>query len=90
MVDSINYLLCYLTSCLDTLQVTWEPIEDEGALPFVVSNVCDSDNDLYRVRCPLICFYAVEYHLPHRVACQFGARQLWPPSLVSTGVDLHK
>jgi hypothetical protein len=25
------------------------------------------------VRCPLICFYAVEYHLPHRVARQFGA-----------------
>jgi hypothetical protein len=55
-----------------------------------VSNVCDSDSELYRVRCPLICFYAVEYHLPHRVARQFGARQRCPPSLVSTGVDLHK
>jgi hypothetical protein len=62
MVDSIIYLLCYLT-CLDTLQVTWELYADEGALPFLVSNVCDSDNELYRVRCPLICFYAIEYHL---------------------------
>jgi hypothetical protein len=26
---------------------------DEGALPFLVSNVCDSDSELYRVRCPL-------------------------------------
>jgi hypothetical protein len=90
MVDSINYLLCYLTSCLDTLQVTWEPYAGEGALPFLVSNVCDNDNELYRVRCLLICFYAVEYHLPHRVARQFGMRQLWLPSPVSTGVDLHK
>jgi hypothetical protein len=48
----------------------------EGALLFLVSNVCDSGIKLYRVRCPLICFYAVEYHLPHRVACQFGERQL--------------
>jgi hypothetical protein len=76
---------------LDTLQVTWEPYVDEGALPFLASNVCDSDIELYRVRCLLIiCFYAVEYHLPHRVARRFGARQLWPPSPVSTGVDLHK
>jgi hypothetical protein len=64
-----NYLLSYLTYCLDTLQVTWEPYADDAALPFVVSNVCDSDSELYRVTCPLICFYAVEYHLPHRVAC---------------------
>jgi hypothetical protein len=85
-----NYLLSYLTSCLDTLQVTWEPYADEATLPFAVSNVCDSDSELYRVRCPLICFYAVEYHLPHRVALQFRVRQRCPPSPVSTGVDLHK
>jgi hypothetical protein len=70
--------------------VTSESYADEGALPFLVSNVCDSDSELYRVRCPLICFYAIEYHLPHRVARQFVVRQLWPPSPVSTGVDLHK
>jgi hypothetical protein len=76
MVDSINYLFCYLTSYLDTLQVTWESYEGEGALPFLVSNVCDSESELYRVRYPLICFCVVEYHLPHRVARQFRARQL--------------
>jgi hypothetical protein len=48
--------------------VTWEPYAGEGVLSFLVSNVCDSDNELYRVRCPLICFYAIEYYLPHRVA----------------------
>jgi hypothetical protein len=72
------------------LQMTWEPYADEAALSFLVSNVCDSDSELYRVRCLLICFYAVEYHLPHRVAHQFEARQRCPPSPVSTGVDLHK
>jgi hypothetical protein len=51
------------------LQVTWELYEDEGVLPFLVSNVCDSDSELYKVRCPRICFYAIEYHFPHRVAC---------------------
>jgi hypothetical protein len=49
-------------------------VRGQGALPFVVSNVYDSDSELYRVRCPLICSYAVEYHLPRRVACQFGVR----------------
>jgi hypothetical protein len=68
------------------LQVTWEPYDGERALPFQLSNMCGSNNELYRVRCPLICFYAVEYHLPHRVAREFEARQLWPPDLVSTGV----
>jgi hypothetical protein len=72
------------------LLVTWEPYADEAVLPFVVINVSDSDSELYRVRCPLICFYAVEYYLPHRVARLFRARQCCPPSLVSTGVDLHK
>ena len=48
------------------------------------------DKDLYLMRCPLICFYAVEFHLPHRVACQFGLRQEWPMEPFSTSIDLHK
>jgi hypothetical protein len=32
------------------LQVTWEPYADEAALPFVVSNVCDSDSELLDTR----------------------------------------
>ncbi|CAN6321728.1 unnamed protein product [Urochloa humidicola] len=42
------------------------------------------------MKCPLICFYAVEYHLPRRVARQFGIRQLWPVEPFSTSVELHK
>ncbi|XP_066363695.1 serine/threonine-protein phosphatase 7 long form homolog [Miscanthus floridulus] len=81
------------TNKLDTLttsSVEWEPYGGEDALPFQLSNVCGADDYFYSMRCPLICFYAVEYHLPDRVACQFGVRQLWPMPLFSTGVDLHK
>ena len=74
------------------LQVTWDPYSDdeETALTFQVSCECATDNDIYRMKCPLICFYAVEWHLPDRVARQFGLRQQWPTYLFSTGVDLHK
>jgi hypothetical protein len=58
------------------LQVMWEPYDGERALPFWLSNMCGCDYDLYRMRCPLICIYAVEFYLPDRVARQFGVRQL--------------
>ena len=72
------------------LQVSWEPYDGEGALPFHLSNMCGCDDDFYRMRCRLICFYVVEFHLPDRVARQFGVRQLWPMAPFSTGVDLPK
>ncbi|CAN6336643.1 unnamed protein product [Urochloa humidicola] len=55
-----------------------------------LSSMCFADEDLYRMTCPLICFYAVEYHLPQRVARQFGLRQEWPVPPFSTSVELHK
>lgn len=45
---------------------------------------------MWTVRCPLICFYAVEIHLPHRVARQFGLEESWPLKEVSTNIELHK
>lgn len=33
-----------------------------------LSTMCRADKDMWLVMCPFICFYAVEYHLPHRVA----------------------
>jgi len=50
------------------LQVSWKPYDGEGALRFQLSNMCGCDDDFYRMRCPLNCFYAVEFHLPDRVA----------------------
>ena len=56
------------------MQVTWESYEDEQYEHIGFSIMCKMDEDLYLMRCPLICFYAVEFHLPHRVARQFGLR----------------
>uniref|UniRef100_A0A8I7B9N9 Aminotransferase-like plant mobile domain-containing protein n=1 Tax=Hordeum vulgare subsp. vulgare TaxID=112509 RepID=A0A8I7B9N9_HORVV len=52
--------------------------------------MCLCDQHLWRVRCPMICFYAVEWHLPHRVSKQFGVQQRTPPDYVETSVKLHK
>uniref|UniRef100_K3XQJ4 MULE transposase domain-containing protein n=1 Tax=Setaria italica TaxID=4555 RepID=K3XQJ4_SETIT len=70
--------------------VDWQPYEGEGALAFAVSVMCASDDDLYRMKCALVCFYAVEFHMPNRVARQFGIRQIWPTPAISTRVELHK
>jgi hypothetical protein len=82
-------LLLHLTSGFDILQVTWDSY-DEGHFLFQLSNMCGVDSDIYRMRCPLIYFYVVEWHLPHRVSHQFGVRQLWPTDPHPSGVDLHK
>jgi len=72
------------------LQVTWEPYKDIEVVQLGVSTMCSMDEDLYMMRCPLICFYAVEYHLPYRVAHQFGLSQEWPVEPFLTSVELHK
>ncbi|KAM3411230.1 hypothetical protein ACQJBY_003081 [Aegilops geniculata] len=41
------------------------------------------------MRCPLICLYAVEFHLPLRVMTQFGLFQDTPSKWKDTGVALH-
>ena len=71
-------------------QVEWRPYRTERILALVLSTVCRADEDLWTMRCPLICFYAVEYHLPHRVAQQFGRLQPCPPEDFSTSWQLHR
>ncbi|KAE8818359.1 Serine/threonine-protein phosphatase 7 long form-like protein [Hordeum vulgare] len=46
---------------------------------------------LWRCIVPMICVYAVEYHLPHRIATQFGRAMRTPSDCqTDTGVsDLH-
>ncbi|XP_072150856.1 serine/threonine-protein phosphatase 7 long form homolog [Setaria viridis] len=83
-LDYINEI-----DALTAHSVNWQPYQGEDALPFTLNFVCGLDEDLYRMKCPLICFYAVEYHLPDRVARQFGMRQIWPPPATSTSVELH-
>ncbi|XP_022683873.1 serine/threonine-protein phosphatase 7 long form homolog [Setaria italica] len=83
-LDYINEI-----DALTAHSVNWQPYDGDDPLPFPLSFVCVQDDDIYRMVCPLICFYAVEYHLPHRVARQFGMRQIWPPQATSTSIELH-
>ncbi|CAO1948984.1 unnamed protein product [Urochloa humidicola] len=75
---------------LSPSMVTWQPYRRVEVHALPLSNMCTRDQDLWRMTCPLICFYAVEIHLPHRVARQFGLQQSWPPEEISTSIDLHK
>jgi hypothetical protein len=52
--------------------------------------MCVQDGDIYLMRFPLIFFYVVEYHLPHRVAQQLGLQQEFPVEPFSTSIELHK
>ena len=58
---------------------------------FQLNVKCTHDRLLRRCMVPMICVYAVEYHLPQRVAAQFGKAQRTPPDdrLDTGGLDLH-
>ncbi|KAI4977025.1 hypothetical protein ZWY2020_050632 [Hordeum vulgare] len=62
---------CYVNE-LDTL-VFWRPYEED--LEYDLNQMCTRDSNIWRSRCPTICFYAVEFHFVDRVARQFGKRQ---------------
>ena len=72
------------------MYVNWQLYKDVDVASLELSNMCFMDEDLYTMTCPLICFYAVEYHLAHRVAHQFSLRQEWPVRPFSISVGLHK
>ena len=73
------------------LQVIWEPYTEDRMGQLQLSSICDVDEDMYTMsHYPLICFYVVVFHLPHRVARQFGLLQEWPVRQMSTSVELHK
>ncbi|SPT18016.1 unnamed protein product [Triticum aestivum] len=81
---------------LDTImaeQVEWEPYGrgDSFGNPreFRLNPMCTRDRDLRLMRCPLICNWAVELHLPHRVYRQFGLFQPHPPEWEDTDKLLH-
>ncbi|KAE8803440.1 Alpha-L-arabinofuranosidase 1 [Hordeum vulgare] len=66
---------CYVNE-LDTLtteQVFWRPYEEDRE--YNLNQLCTRDSNIWRSRCPMICFYAAEFHFVDRVATQFGKRQ---------------
>ncbi|KAE8790706.1 Alpha-L-arabinofuranosidase 1 [Hordeum vulgare] len=72
---------CYVNE-LDTLTaeqlvllllVFWRPYEKDRE--YDLNKMCTRDNNIWRFRSPMICFYAVEHHFVDRVARQFEKRQ---------------
>ncbi|KAE8788813.1 hypothetical protein D1007_37084 [Hordeum vulgare] len=76
------------------LQVEWEPYgvgQNFGdAHTFDLNPLCLQERHLWLMCCPLICNWAVEFHLPHRVMRQFGYFQPHPPEWVDTDTQLHR
>lgn len=83
----------YYTHEMDLLQpslVRWSPYTRDEVNSLELNHICMRDDQLWKAICPLICFYVVEYHLPHRVMRQFGLLQPLPPQPLDTLVDLHR
>ncbi|KAK1612457.1 hypothetical protein QYE76_036130 [Lolium multiflorum] len=84
------------TEELDTLtaeQVEWEPYGTYyriGAGMADLNPKCLEEARFWRMRCPLICMWLVEYHQPHRVMRQFGLYQECPPQWQDTDQTLHR
>ncbi len=75
------------------LQVDWEPYGTYyriGAAMTDLNPKCLEEAGFWRMRCPLICMWAVEYHMPHRVMRQFGLFQECPPDWQDTDRALHR
>nr|XP_015644156.1 serine/threonine-protein phosphatase 7 long form homolog [Oryza sativa Japonica Group]XP_015644157.1 serine/threonine-protein phosphatase 7 long form homolog [Oryza sativa Japonica Group]XP_015644158.1 serine/threonine-protein phosphatase 7 long form homolog [Oryza sativa Japonica Group] len=76
--------------CLQPQHIEWLPYHTNEASSLTLNSMCNRNSDYFMYQCPLICFWAVEYHLPHRVMRQFGKKQDWPVEDISTGVELPK
>ncbi|KAK1631707.1 hypothetical protein QYE76_006022 [Lolium multiflorum] len=85
----------HYTEELDTLtaeQVDWEPYGTFYRIGAVMTDLnpkCTEESHFWRMRCPLICMWLVEYHQPHRVMRRFGLYQECPPQWQDTDHALH-
>jgi len=76
--------------CLTQNQIFWTPYDRDELENLGLSDMCTRDEELWRSVVPLIYFFAVELHLPHRVKRQFGRLQDFPPEAISTSQALHR
>ncbi|KAE8796276.1 mutator protein [Hordeum vulgare] len=97
VASEVNLLYKQYTNEMDSLtpeQVEWEPYgvgtNFGDAHTFELNALCVQERHLWLMRCPLICNWAVEWHLPHRVLRQFGYFQPHPPEWVDTDTQLHR
>nr|AAG46156.1 putative Mutator protein [Oryza sativa Japonica Group] len=92
VVGRRNLAYYHYTKEMDYLQpehVVWMPYQAQEALELELNPMCHIEDALKTLRCPLICFYAVEFQMCHRVMQQFGRLQTIPHRF-STSIDLHK
>ncbi|KAE8787809.1 mutator protein [Hordeum vulgare] len=96
VASKVNLLYKQYTNEMDSLtpeQVEWEPYgvgpNFGDAHTFELNPLCMQERHLWLMRCPLICNWAVEFHLPHRMMHQFGFFQPHPPEWVDTDTQLH-
>jgi len=66
--------------CLTQNQIFWTPYSRDEL----------EDLGLWRTCVPLIFYFVVELHLPHRVKRQFSRLQDFPPEAISTSQALHR
>ncbi|KAK1612313.1 hypothetical protein QYE76_035986 [Lolium multiflorum] len=96
MTSDPKIMYMHYTKELDTLtaeQVDWEPYGTYyriGAGMADLNPKCLEEARFWRMRCPLICMWLVEYHQPHRVMRQFGLYQECPPQWQDTDQTLHR
>nr|ABA93972.1 transposon protein, putative, Mutator sub-class [Oryza sativa Japonica Group] len=92
VVGRRNLAYYHYTNEMDYLQpehVVWMPYQAQEVLELELNPMCHIEDALKTLRCPLICFYAVEFQMCHRVMRQFGRLQTIPHHF-STSIDLHK
>ncbi|BAH93949.1 Os07g0513300 [Oryza sativa Japonica Group] len=92
VVGRRNLAYYHYTNEMDYLQpehVVWMPYQAQEVLELELNPMCHIEDALKTLRCPLICFYAVEFQMCHRVMRQFGRLQTIPHRF-STSIDLHK
>jgi hypothetical protein len=95
MTSDPKMMYMHYTEELDTLtaeQVDWETYGTYyhiGAGMADLNPKCLEEARFWRMRCPLICMWLVEYHQPHRVIRQFGMYQECPPQWQDTDHALH-
>jgi len=89
--DPARRYMCYMDDldCLTQNQIFWTPYSRAELDELEPSDICTRDAELWKTCGPLIFFFIVEMHLPHRVKRQFGRLQDFPPEGISTSQALH-
>uniref|UniRef100_A0ACD5V8H8 Uncharacterized protein n=1 Tax=Avena sativa TaxID=4498 RepID=A0ACD5V8H8_AVESA len=97
MTSDVDAMYLKYTNEFDAItpeQVEWEPYgcgDEFGIAPgFDINPKCLEEQSLWLMCCPLICNWAVEFHMPQRVMRQFGLFPCNPLVWKDTDKELHR